>query len=136
MPDLVHLVILDAISGIRIGPAGSAEIVGTDYDRTTTVVRVKSSDINAVAGPMACAGAAVASPNAPPTGAGIGQCHLPVVNWQVGPSPFNAEPILRLTVSGGLTLAFQFSAQDAQACARALEYVGRDAALRSERKPN
>jgi hypothetical protein len=119
-----------------MGPAGSAEILGTDNTGLSTIIRVKASDINAVAAPLLCASAITASPNAPPSGTGIGQCHLPVLQWQTGRSNINQEGILLLTVSGGLTLAFQFPPQGAQACGQALVKEGQSAGLQPGQRPN
>lgn len=63
-------------------------------------------------GMLACA-AALSGANPPTTGALGGDAHFPVMQWKVGASAFNGEPLLLITIPSGIELTFQMPPQGA-----------------------
>lgn len=74
--------------------------------------------------------AGVASESDPPpvkVGEVIQQGDLHVMRHLTGVQKTNGEPILRLTVAGGLTLSFQMPGPTAEACGKSLQEAGEKA---------
>jgi hypothetical protein len=76
-----------------------------------------------------------APPPHPAKGTEIENCHFPVEKWSVGYSNVNGEPIVGLTVSGGMQLIFQLPHEIARELGEALAKVGQKQATQ-EGRPN
>jgi len=112
------------IRDVRLGVTDSAVVSGVGTNGIESETTFRLADIPSVAVPLLCCAAAGAATPPPLPGTIIPGCHLPVMQWETGRSPVNGEPLLRLIVSGGSVLTFQFPSQAAQQCGQALMNEG------------
>jgi hypothetical protein len=93
MQGVTNVVELKRIEGVRTGPNGSAEIIGTQQGDFRTIVKIAAADLSAIAAPLICIGALNASPSPPTAGTPVLRCHLPVMSWQTARTKINREPL-------------------------------------------
>jgi hypothetical protein len=128
---------IQSIRHVRLGPSRTAIVLGQDQNGMDTDIIFASADAQNIAPQLLCCAALEAGPAPRPLpGTVIPGCHLPVMNWRVGRSHINGEPILEIDVPGNVTLRFQFPASTAQACGQALIDAGVAASPAPGSKPN
>ncbi len=125
-----------SIRDVRMGVTNSAVIAGTDTKGIESEVTFKLSDVPATAVPLLCCAAVGLGTSPPLPGTIIPGCHLPVMQWGTARSNINGEPLLVLTIAGGIVLIFQVPAQTAQQCGQALMNEGAAAAPTPGMKPS
>jgi hypothetical protein len=123
---MVQTVSITSVRDVRLGTSGSFVVAGKDHAGIEIDLIFRAVDAQNIAGPILCCAAMEAAAFGPklPAATIVSACHLPVMNWQVGRSNINAEPVLILNLSGGARLTFQFAPQSAQACGQALATEG------------
>lgn len=131
------LIRIDSVANVRILSRMWAAIAGRDHRNIETDIAFATKDIPEIAPQLLCCASIEAGTGPKPLpGAIIPGCHLPVMEWRVGRSNFNGEPILEIDTAGGATLRFQFPASTAKDCGDALAAQGQAAAPTPGSRPN
>jgi hypothetical protein len=107
---------------VLAGTQDSIQIFGQNQsDGHDIDITLPSRLCSALVNPILIGSVLSASPQPKPAeGTPIGMGHISVLQWQVGLSNINQEPVLILTIPGGTQIVFQFPSQAAQECGKAL----------------